>query len=163
MNKKIIVINGTGGVGKDTFVSFCAEDLKVLNVSAVDKVKEAAQILVGWNGEKDEKTRKFLADLKKLSIDYNDAPTKYIVSKAEEFQSSDYDIMFVHIREIDEIEKLRKLLELKTLLITSNRIQLITSNSSDKNVYEYDYDYYVSNDGTLDDLKIKVKQFIKEL
>ena len=98
-----------------------------------------------------------------MSIDYNDAPTKYIVSKAEEFQSSDYDIMFVHIREIDEIEKLRKLLELKTLLITSNRIQLITSNSSDKNVYDYNYDYYISNDGTLDELKVKVDQFIKEL
>ena len=78
MKKTIIIINGTGGAGKDTFVSFCAEFEKVLNISAVDKVKEAAAILVGWNGEKDEVSRKLLVDLKQLSIAYNDAPTKYI-------------------------------------------------------------------------------------
>ena len=47
MKKMIIIINGTGGSGKDSFVSFCGEFVKVLNVSAVDKVKEAAKILVG--------------------------------------------------------------------------------------------------------------------
>ena len=58
MDKNIVIINGTGGAGKDTFVSFCSEFVKVLNVSSVDKVKEAAKILVGWNGEKDEVSRK---------------------------------------------------------------------------------------------------------
>ena len=163
MKKMIIIINGTGGSGKDSFVSFCGEFVKVLNVSAVDKVKEAAKILVGWNGEKDELSRKFLSDLKRLSIDYNDAPTKYIKSMAEQFKSSDEDIMFVHIREIDEIKKAKKLLKAKTLLITNPRVELITSNDSDKNVNEYKYDYYVSNDGTLEDLREKVEQFIKEI
>ena len=163
MKKMIIIINGTGGSGKDSFVSFCGEFVKVLNVSAVDKVKEAAKILVGWNGEKDELSRKFLSDLKRLSIDYNDAPTKYIESMAEQFKSSDEDIMFVHIREIDEIKKAKKLLKAKTLLITNPHVELITSNDSDKNVNEYKYDYYVSNDGTLEDLREKVEQFIKEI
>ena len=163
MKKMIIIINGTGGSGKDSFVSFCGEFVKVLNVSAVDKVKEAAKILVGWNGEKDELSRKFLSDLKRLSIDYNDAPTKYIESMAEQFKNSDEDIMFVHIREIDEIKKAKKLLKAKTLLITNPRVELITSNDSDKNVNEYKYDYYVSNDGTLEDLREKVEQFIKEI
>ena len=35
-----------------------------MNISSVDKVKEAAKVLAGWNGEKDEKSRKFLSDLK---------------------------------------------------------------------------------------------------
>lgn len=163
MGKNIVIINGTGGAGKDTFVSFCAEITKVLNVSTVDKVKEAAKILVGWNGEKDEVSRKLLVDLKQLSIAYNDAPTKYIVQKANEFQNSEDNLMFVHIREAEEIDKAKKLLNAKTLLITNPRVQLITSNDSDGKVNEYQYDYYIQNDGTLEDLKHKASKFIEEL
>lgn len=163
MDKNIIIINGTGGAGKDTFVSFCSEIEKVLNISTVDKVKEAATILVGWNGEKDEISRKLLVDLKQLSIAYNNAPTKYICNMAEKFKTSDNNLMFIHIREAEEIEKAKKLLNAKTLLITNPRVQLITSNDSDGKVNEYKYDYYIQNDGTLDDLKEKAKSFIKEL
>ena len=163
MNKKIIIINGTGGSGKDTFISFCNEYRKVLNVSTVDKVKEAAKVLVGWNGEKDEKSRKLLVDLKRLSIDYNDAPTKYIMSRVDEFNNSDYEIMFIHIRESEEIDKAKKLLNAKTLLITNPRVELITSNDSDAKVNEYNYDYNILNDGTLEDLKEKAKIFIGDI
>lgn len=163
MKKHIIIINGSGGVGKDTFVNLCSEFRKVLNISTIDKAKEAAKILVDHNGEKDEHYRKLLVDLKKLSIDYNDAPTKYICKKAEEFMSYDYELMFIHIREAEEIDKARKLLPAKTLLITNPNIKLITSNDSDKKVNEYKYDYYIDNDGTIEDLKEKALEFIKNL
>ena len=163
MGKNIVIINGTGGAGKDTFVSFCSEFVKVLNVSSVDKVKEAAKVLVGWNGEKDEVSRKLLVDLKRLSVEYNDAPTKYIQSMAENFKNSDEELMFIHIREAEEIEKTKKLLNAKTLLITNPRVQIITSNDSDGKVNEYNYDYYILNDGTLEDLKEKANKFVKEL
>lgn len=163
MNKSIVIINGTGGAGKDTFVSFCADFVKVFNVSSVDKVKEAANILVGWNGEKDEKSRKLLVDLKRLGIEYNDAPTKYVKSMADNFKNSDNDLMFVHIRESEEIEKTKKMLNAKTLLITNPRVQTITSNDSDGKVNEYNYDYYILNDGTLEDLKNKANKFVEEL
>lgn len=160
MDKKIFVINGSGGSGKDTFVSFCGETKKVLNVSSIDKVREAAKILVGWNGEKDEVSRKLLVDLKKLSIDYNDAPTKYILSRAEEFMNSDYEMMFIHVREGEEIDKLKKSLNLKSILILNPNVEEIKSNTSDANVKEYNYDYTILNDGTLEDLKNKVKEFM---
>lgn len=163
MKKKIIIINGSGGVGKDTFVEFCQEYANVKNISSVDKVKEAAKILVGWNGDKDDKSRKLLVDLKQLSIDYNDYPTVYIKDEADSFiENSEQDMMFVHIREISEIEKLKKLLNAKTLLITSTRVAKITSNNSDANVDQYTYDYYISNDGTLDELKEKAKEFVEK-
>lgn len=163
MDKHIIIINGTGGAGKDTFVNFCAAEEKVLNVSTVDKVKEAAKILVGWNGEKDEISRKLLVDLKQLSIAYNDAPTKYILEMAEKFNKSDDKFMFIHIREAEEIEKTKKLLNAKTLLISNPRVKLITSNNSDGQVNQYQYDYYINNDGTLEELKDKAICFMKEL
>lgn len=162
MNKKIVIINGSGGVGKDTFVEFCGEFVKVKNISSVDKVKEAAQILAGWNGEKDEKSRKFLADLKQLSIEYNNYPEQYIQMQAEDFENSPEEkIMFVHIREASEIQKIKELLGAQTMLVTSNRVEAIKTNAADANVDEYVYDIYLSNDGTLEELREKAEQFVR--
>ncbi len=161
--KEIIVINGSGGVGKDTFVQFCGEYIPIMNISSVDKVKEAAKVLTGWNGEKDEKSRKFLADLKELGIKYNDAPFKYISNMAEEFKKSNKQIMFIHIRECEEIEKCKKYLNTKTLLITNKHVAAINTNVADKNVNNYKYDYHINNDGTLKELKQKAKEFVDKL
>ncbi len=158
--KQIIVINGSGGVGKDTFVEFCQKYCKIKNISSVDKVKEAARVLTGWDGSKDEKSRKLLVDLKQLGIQYNDAPFKYIVESAEEFKNTEDEIMFVHIREIEEIEKVKKATNAKTLLVTNKNVPIITSNESDKNVMNYQYDFYIKNDGTLEDLDMVAKKFI---
>ena len=163
MEKKIVIINGSGGVGKDTFVEFCSEFTNVKNISSVDKVKEAAKVLVNWNGEKDEKSRKFLSDLKKMSIDYNNYPMVYIKEQAAEFkQNEEQTIMFIHIREKSEIQKVKEEVGAKTLLITSTRVEKITTNASDANVEDYNYDCYISNDGTLEELKEKAKKFVME-
>jgi hypothetical protein len=49
------------------------------------------------------------------------------------------------------------------LLITSTRVAKITTNSSDANVEEYDYDYHIKNDGTLEELKEQAKEFVENL
>ena len=56
MVKPVFIINGSGGSGKDSFCKFCSQYLSVYNISSVDTIKEVAKIL-GWNGEKDEKSR----------------------------------------------------------------------------------------------------------
>ena len=163
MEKRIVIINGSGGVGKDTFIELCSDFTNVKNISSVDKVKEAAAILAGWNGEKDEKARKFLSDLKQLSIDYNDYPLVYIKDQAKEFEANDTQtIMFVHVREISEIEKVKDAVNAKTLLITNKRVEKIETNKSDANVDKFTYDYYIENDGTLEELKEKAKKFVLE-
>lgn len=161
MEKRVVIINGVGGSGKDTFAELCAKHTKIINISSVDKVKEAAKLLVGWNGQKDEKSRKLLVDLKKLSIDYNDYPTTYILEKYEEFKKSDATILFIHIREISEIIKIKKLLSSETLLIVNPRVPAITSNTSDANVNDYTYDYVIENLGTLEELEEKAREFSK--
>ena len=79
--KLTIVINGAGGVGKDTMCEFAAEEYAVTNVSSIDPVKQAARIL-GWDAQKDLKSRKFLADMKQLCVEYNDWPTKYLAANS---------------------------------------------------------------------------------
>ena len=50
--RKIIIINGGAGVGKDTFVRLCQNiDPTIQNLSSVDYIREVAHEL-GWSGEK---------------------------------------------------------------------------------------------------------------
>ena len=92
MDKQIFIINGSGGVGKDTFVELVSTELNdtlkkfhtVENFSSVDKVKEIA-IEIGWDGKKREKDRKFLSDLKNLSSNYCDMPFQSMKNKVNEF------------------------------------------------------------------------------
>ena len=103
-SKQIVIINGTGGCGKDTFVSFVSKYKRVYNFSSIDKVKEIAK-LIGWDGGKTDKDRKFLSDLKKLTTEYNDMAFNSIKDAINIFKNSDDEIMFIHIREPEEIKR----------------------------------------------------------
>lgn len=165
MNKKIFIINGSGGVGKDTFVELVSELVSTLNFSSVDKVKEIAKE-IGWDGEsKTEKDRKFLSDLKLLTGNYCDMPYQSMKQKVEEFNKDNiHQCLFLHIREPEEIQRAVNEFNAKTILITRNLVEQITSNMADANVYNYKkYDYIINNDGTIEALKKVVEHFIKEI
>lgn len=172
MNKKykqIFIINGSGGSGKDTFVSLVRECMErgigrndlVDNFSSVDKVKEIAR-MIGWDGKKTEKDRKFLSDLKLLCTEYNNMPFKNMQEKVEEFKNNNAEFLFLHIREPEEIEKAKKAFNAETILIIRDNIKQITSNMADKNVRDYDYDIVIYNNGTLDEFKSKATKFCIE-
>ena len=161
MSKVIVVINGTGGSGKDTFVEYSSKYAKVANFSSIDKVKEIATY-AGWSGTKEDKDRKFLSDLKNLLTNYNDLPYKTIVEAINKFNSSDNEVLFIHIREPKEIQRIVDNFNAKTLLIKRLNYENITSNSSDANVENYNYDYVIEND-TLENLDIKAKEFIDNI
>ena len=71
--------------------------------------------------------------------------------------------MFVHIREPEEIQKAKELLGAKTLLVKNPNVELIKSNDADGRVEEYEYDYTIYNDGTLEDLYDKAFEFVEGL
>ena len=48
MKKAVIVINGAGGVGKDTLCDLAAKHFNVYNVSSITPIKEIAS-LCGWD------------------------------------------------------------------------------------------------------------------
>jgi dephospho-CoA kinase len=164
MNKQIFVINGSGGNGKDTFVEMCSKYYPIMNISSVDNVKKAAQIL-GWNGGKEEVDRLFLSNMKLLSTRYNNNPLEYIKRNINYFLREDtpYLLMFIHIREPKEIDKVKELYDCKTLLVKNSNVKEITTNMADANVLNYNYDYEIDNSGTLEDLENKAKEFLKKL
>lgn len=163
MNKQVFIINGSGGVGKDTFVSLVAKvfDQSIMNFSSVDKVKEIARI-IGWTGSKTEKDRKFLSDLKLLCTNYNNMPFNSMSEKVKEFTKSNAEVLFLHIREPEEIEKAKVAFGAKTVLIKRDAVKQITSNMADGNVFNYQYDIVVNNDGDLAGFEIKATEFVKD-
>lgn len=151
MNKTVIIINGQGRSGKDTICKIIAKRYKVKNVSAIDPVKKIAAEF-GWKGEKDDKSRKMLADLKQILIAYNDYPFKYIMQNVCDFVSGDEQIMFAHIRESDEIEKVVNAcrengINVLTLLVKRNDkffVKKTYGNAADDGVENYPYDFIYS-------------------
>ena len=161
MEKIIIIINGTGGSGKDTFVEFCSKYTKVMNFSSIDKVKEIAK-LIGWNGGKTDKDRKFLSDLKKLTTEYNDMAFNSIKECVTRFNDSDDKLLFIHIREPEEIKRAANSFNTKTLLVKRKGLLNIQTNYSDANVDAFDYDYVIENT-TLEELDNQAHNFVKKL
>ena len=159
--RPIIIINGKGGVGKDTLVDAIKSRYVVYTASAIDVIKKVAKI-IGWNGDKDLKSRKFLSDLKMLSIEYNDYPTKYLLGEIESFVFSDAQVMFIHIREPEEIAKLKNEFDsCITLLVRSKRVNYEFGNHSDDDVENYNYDYVYDNDCDLDKVRLDFIDFFE--
>lgn len=164
MNEKVkIIINGCGGVGKDPFVDYCRIFANITNISSVDKIKEAAKIL-GWDGSKAEEDRKFLSDLKLLSTGYNNFPYEYIKQSIDNFmKDKSSNVLFIHLREPEEIEKVKQDFDCITVLVQNINKDHIDSNMADANVHNYEYDFVINNDYDLDRLKQKAISFICEV
>ncbi len=153
MKKLTLVINGRGGVGKDTLCEAAAARFRVKNISSITPIKALAAIC-GWQGEKTDRARRFLADLKALTAAYNDYPTKKITEEYRAFLEGGDEILFVHIREGAEIRKFVDATggAAKTLLVRADRrLPAHTyGNASDDEVENYPYDYYFANDDALE-------------
>lgn len=166
----IIIINGMPGSGKDTFVDCCTKILnesQVANFSTVDLVKRIAKE-AGWDGTKSPNDRKFLSSLKQLLTEWNEAPLHDIQKKISnfynnysEFYNPEEKLIFIHCREPEEIDKLKKhsgdLLSWEerpiAIIIRRDAIENCNqSNNSDQNVFDYNYDYEIDNNGSIDDL-----------
>jgi hypothetical protein len=161
MNKKVFIINGSGGCGKDTFIEYCNFKGCIINISTVDKVKEAGRIL-GWGGGKAEQDREFLSDLKLLADKHYNHSIKYVLSVLDECsEREDEIIVFIHCREPENIERLKNMIKYsETILIRNPNVEPIKSNMADANVENYKYDHIIYNDGTLQNLEKKARDFV---
>lgn len=171
----MVIINGKGASGKDTLINFFEKENpgKVFNVSSIDPIKEIATMYGYTEDSKTEKARKFLSDLKKVFTDWNELPTKYCLDQLEKFCGTELsEVMFVHIREPEEIEKFKRAalssskrsnIVVKTLLVTSKRCEDKSyGKSSDDNVDSYTYDFYYHNDKYLNAAKYDFLLFMEE-
>lgn len=174
---KIVLVNGRPGCGKTTFeeqckllkyyASFSKKETEkreyAVSISTIDVVKEIAEF-AGWDGTKTPENRKFLSDLKKLLVEWNDVPYQTIKKFIDEYDKTGRWIIFIDSREPEEIERFKKDYNATTLLIRRLGDEAIeTSNGSDAGVFDYDYDYVIKNYGDLGDLREQAITFLEYL
>ena len=166
-NLKVVIINGQGGVGKDLFVNYC-EDVYdfVYGFSTVDFIKYAAHKF-GWAGTKEPKDRKMLSELKRILKEWDDVPYKktaeYIqMVKANAIFNDHDEVLFIHCREPEEIQRLKDDFDAMTILIRRPEVEQDWGNTADDEVFDFFYDYVIINN-TKEELKGSAEFFINEI
>ncbi len=162
--KVIIVINGKGGAGKDTLCAAAARRYRAENISSIDPIKAIAA-RYGWKGETDDRSRKFLSDLKRAFVEYNDLPNRWLEERCREFAAGEGEILFVHIREGDQIAAFLRRAPIRclTLLVRSSRTKEVYGNASDDGAENYPYDYVYENDRPLGEAEEDFLTFLREV
>lgn len=167
MSTITIIINGQTGCGKDQLIDFAQQTMgkdKIQTESSIDPIKEIIRNTVGLNEEKTDIVREFIHTLKIAYTKYCDLPNRYLFTKYEEANSNGAIILFVHIKEPEEIARFRKLMAQNNKPTTA---LLIKSQNSESNnttsrinidVNDYEYDYVFENN---DDLNITGPMFVK--
>lgn len=175
MNKQIFILNGTPRSGKDTFASLLNEYIPTKHISSITPVKKASETL-GWSGEKTPEYRKFLCEFKKFLNSQGDTIWDYLDKEVDDFCKDDKtQILLIDIREPGEIKKAVERYGAKTILIVKHPtysfdeiIEIWTrtnkiGNTADLEVDNYNYDYKISNLGTLQDFEAIVREFAAKI
>jgi len=169
-NLKVLAINGAPGSGKTTFENMIKARMGAYycSRSTIDFVKEIAT-KCGWDGTKTLENRKFLSDLKDLLTSYNDGPMRDIRRCLENFEE---DLRFHHVedqphifcsdvREPAGLQRFKDEYNAITILIRRAAAEEVeTSNHADAEVLNFDYDYIINNNGTLDTLQKIAYDFV---
>lgn len=183
---KVVIINGKPQSGKDTFCKYaqgyCDDDesANTLIISSVDPLKEMLTQL-GWDGTKTDKIRDMLMDMKQLWVHNQDGPTMFLFNNILEFHKActgEDNIVFVHIREPEEIKKLVNALtgfesmgiDVISLLVirkggedTPNQPAETRRSDDETLINSYEYDVTINNDGDLIKLQELAAEFVDKL
>lgn len=183
---KVVIINGKPQSGKDTFCKYaqgyCDDDesANTLIISSVDPLKEMLTQL-GWDGTKTDKIRDMLMDMKQLWVQNQDGPTMFLFNNILEFHKActgEDNIVFVHIREPEEIKKLVNALtgfesmgiDVISLLViresgedTPNQPAGTRRSDDEALINSYEYDVTINNDGDLIKLQELAAEFVDKL
>lgn len=165
----VCIINGPGANGKDEFIEAVNKTCTVMNLSSIDRVKDVVNSMLDYsarfdNGqgykERDNKTdkyRQFLHAVKMAWSEFNDGPNMDIYAEVKntiylhQNNAEQYDVIFLHIREDAEIEKMYKLIT-EDLCIPCVRLYIgglveasAYENECDKNVTSNCADVIITN------------------
>lgn len=183
---KVVIINGKPQSGKDTFCKYaqgyCDDDesANTLIISSVDPLKEMLTQL-GWDGTKTDKIRDMLMNMKQLWVQNQDGPTMFLFNNILEFHKActgEDNIVFVHIREPEEIKKLVNALtgfesmgiDVISLLVirkggedTPNQPAETRRSDDEALINSYEYDVTINNDEDLIKLQELAAEFVDKL
>jgi len=155
----IIIINGYPESGKDTFCGFANNIYNTTEYSTVDTVKDIATEM-GWNGIKTPYSRNMLSALKDFYVEWFDGTFVEMTNLIDDIYRHGNDkFIFLHTREPEEIGRVVQWCEetckvCYTVFINRD-VSTKHDNHADADVYNYKYDIYIDNYGTLEGFKKK--------
>ncbi|MDR1668459.1 MAG: hypothetical protein LBR76_00685 [Oscillospiraceae bacterium] len=163
MKKLAIIVNGKPESGKDFLCDAAIAKFRARKISSIDPILPIAK-LGGWDGVKTQKSRKLLSDLKHAFTEFNDLSHQYVLEKYRDFLQSEDSILFVHIRERDQIEAFKQAAEhCVTILIRRPDTERTVGNASDDGINRIAYDYIYDNTHGLTDAAADFNTFILDI
>lgn len=181
------IIGGVARNGKDQWIDFMNEQGLFADVeSSIDPVKDVAKLIAMYEETKmghseltveiERKTdpyRELLFQLKKAWVDLDDGPNRITMSRVWEHRLISETTLtknvrakccFIHVREPKEIDKWITRLEDSGFICASICLRGHSSkedykNHADAQTEDYDYDIYVENTGSLQDLRMDAYGF----
>ena len=160
--KKVFITNGSGMSGKDSFVKAIGRYIPTSKYSSIDLVKDMLAFVGIKKEPNTEEKRLLYSDVKDRLTKYDDIPFKDIASIVADFKNDKIKtkVLFIDIREPEEIARAVETFGADTILIKNPKVEKIKSNHADANVENYNYDYIIENDGTLEQLDKVAKLFV---
>ena len=167
-NPKIIILSGKMRSGKrmvsNIICNLYNEKCKCISISYAGYLKEYAKNILSWNGSESDKPRVFLqelgTDLIKNKIDEH-MLIKRVIEDIKVY-SYFYDVIVISdARYIDEIELIKKEFNnVITIHINSNNC-ILNNHITETSLDNYNnYDYVIDNNGSVDELCLKVKEVL---
>lgn len=160
--KKIFITNGSATNGKDTFAKMMGDYISTYKYSSIDLVKDMLEFAGIPKEPKTEEKRLLYSDTKDRLTKYDDILFKDITSIVADFKNNkiESEVLLIDIREPEEIARAVKTFGAETILVRNPNAIKIESNHADRDVENYEYDYIIENDGTLEQLERVAKLFI---
>lgn len=169
LNPAVIVTNYSTIESSKRIFAMIADEIPQLRVEIANKSHAYRNAL---SAVKDYLDMYYQADITDLTVK--------LYSEGILFSDSDHmhdELMFIHCREPFKIKRLVEFLttlpnmindpevkiNVNTLLIDGLTDPSQFSNHADRDVRNYEYDYTITNKGTLDELKASAEDFIKSL
>lgn len=163
--KKIFITNDSATNGKDTFAKMIDNYISTYKYSSIDLVKDMLEFAGVPKEPKTEEKRLLYSDTKDRLTKYDDIPFKDIASIVADFKNNkiEAEVLLIDIREPKEIARAVETFGAETILVRNPNAIKIESNHADRDVENYEYDYIIENDGTLEQLEIVAKLFVRDM
>ena len=180
MKPIVILTNGYPQSGKDTISEFAQEKyINIVKHSVVDLPKEFARKM-GWDGSKTDANRLMLSELKDFYDKHFDGSRKDVSNLIKSVALSNDQIMyfrlyedldifiFIDAREPSDIKMIKSICKSKgikfySVFVDREECQRSYGNHADDGVTNYIYDYYISNNDSLDMFKENVYILLDEM
>lgn len=172
---KVIAISGRAQHGKDTIAQMMKKQLddgenRILITHYADLLKYICKEFLNWNGEKDEDGRRLLQHIGTDTVRRRapDFWVDFIISILTFFDDRWNYVLIPDVRFPNEVEKLRDCgfdvthIHVDRPNFDNGLGEELGFHASETEIMNIKPEFYIQNDGTLQDLEEKITDWIKE-